>query len=304
MRLFSNSGQTAAIPANSSSDEAGEVIENSHTRRSGHGAKSRSLERYAGAPTTKIHQPSIELLPPYATPTSSTRRRFLSPFRSMKRRSRSSSSSNESHQFGSHVNQLNHLNHLNHMVVVNVGAGSEGGVAKAKASSQSGDSGTGGTELEHEMEQDDEEDEDEDEEEEGEELDELSLSYSQLSSSGCDEAESRAAEDQPAAEAATAARVSVATSGQHVADERRRNMLSLYSSSSEEQLWRIGDITLVDDTYSNYDPNNEAERMYRQVVGILRDEKEVCVLANSGGLNIGHAQALQFLYSLVLFFYG
>lgn len=36
-----------------------------------------------------------------------------------------------------------------------------------------------------------------------------------------------------------------------------------------------GNITLVDDTYSNYDPENDAERMFLQVVGILRDEKEV-----------------------------
>jgi len=162
-------------------------------------------------------------------------------------------------------------------VVVNVGASAAGGgVAKAKTSSQSGDSGTGGTELEHEMEQDDEDDDDEEEEEddgEGEELDELSLSYSQLSSSGCDEAEAPP-EDVPD-DRTVAATVAVVA-------ERRHNILSLYSSSSEEQLHcRLGDITLVDDTYSNYDPQNEAERMFLQVVGILRDENEVCVLANS-----------------------
>ncbi|XP_043656421.1 dystrophin isoform X16 [Drosophila teissieri] len=269
MRLFASSGQAATSPAlaHSSSDEAGEVIENSHTRRAGcsvlhsSGGKSRSLERYSGAP--KMHQQTLEMLPPYATPTCSTRRRLLAPFRSLKRRSRSSSSSNESHHFG---------NHLNNLVVVNVGAATaNGGVAKAKAkaSSQSGDSGTGGTELEHEMEQDD----DEEDEEEGEEMDELSLSYSQLSSSGCEEAEAPpgdVANDRQAAAVST-----VASCVQHAANERRRNILSLYSSSSEEQLHcRLGDITLVDDTYSNCDPQNDAERMFLQVVGILRDENE------------------------------
>lgn len=39
-----------------------------------------------------------------------------------------------------------------------------------------------------------------------------------------------------------------------------------------------GNITLVDDTYSNYDPENDAERMFLQVVGILRDEKEVGII--------------------------
>ncbi|EDX12329.1 GD19296 [Drosophila simulans] len=58
MRLFASSGQAATSPAlaHSSRDEAGEVIENSHTRRAGcsvlqsSGGKSRSLERYSGAP--------------------------------------------------------------------------------------------------------------------------------------------------------------------------------------------------------------------------------------------------------------
>ncbi|KRK02849.1 uncharacterized protein Dyak_GE25609, isoform D [Drosophila yakuba] len=265
MRLFAGTGEAATSPAlaHSSSDKAGEVIENSHTRRAGcsvlhsSGGKSRSLERYSGAP--KMHQQTLEMLPPYATPTCSTRRRLLAPFRSLKRRSRSSSSSNESHHFG---------NHLNNLVVVNVGAATaNGGVAKAnaKASSQSGDSGTGGTELEHEMEHDDDE--------EGEEMDELSLSYSQLSSSGCEEAEAPlgdVADDREAAVVST-----VASCVQHAANERRRNILSLYSSSSEEQLHcRLGDITLVDDTYSNCDPQNDAERMFLQVVGILRDENE------------------------------
>ncbi|XP_017007213.2 dystrophin isoform X14 [Drosophila takahashii] len=267
MRLFASSGQAATSPAmtHSSSDEAGEIIENSHTRtRTGRsalhssGGKSRSLERYSGAP-------KMEMLPPYATPTCSTRRRLLAPFRSLKRRSRSSSSSNESHH--------HFASHLNNLVVVNVGAATAGGgVAKAKASSQSGDSGTGGTELEHEMEQDDdEEDEEEEDEGEGEELDELSLSYSQLSSSGCDEAEAPPECPDVAHNPIVASAGTVAVA----VEERRRNILSLYSSSSEEQLHcRLGDITLVDDTYSNYDPQNEAERMFLQVVGILRDENE------------------------------
>ncbi|XP_034131906.1 dystrophin isoform X17 [Drosophila guanche] len=284
MRLFAATGTNGAVtvPATiSSSDEAGEIIENSHISRGGGGAggaaliysngknKSRSLERYAGAPR-------IELLPPYATPTGSTRRRLLAPFRSMKRRSRSSSSSADSH-----------------MIVVNLGAGGVAGgkataapnknknKATAKASSQSGDSGTGGTELEHELEPDDndedDEEEDEDEDDDGElELEhqssQLSLSYSQLSSSsGCAEEDQA---DAAAAAAAVADHTAVAAV-EHVAHERRRNMLSLYSSSSEEQLHcRLGDITLVDDTYSNYDPQNDAERMFLQVVGILRDENE------------------------------
>ncbi|XP_016960127.1 dystrophin isoform X12 [Drosophila biarmipes] len=266
MRFFASSGQAATSPAmaHSSSDEAGEIIENSHTHGMGRsalhhssGGKSRSLERYSGAP--KIHQQAVEMLPPYATPTCSTRRRLLAPFRSLKRRSRSSSSSNESHHFASHLSNL---------VVVNVGASSAGGgVAKAKASSQSGDSGTGGTELEHEMEQDEEDDDEEEEEDDdGEGEDELSLSYSQLSSSGCDEAE--APPEDVAEERTVAATVAAVV-------ERRPNILSLYSSSSEEQLHcRLGDITLVDDTYSNYEPQNEAERMFLQVVGILRDENE------------------------------
>ncbi|XP_026850423.1 dystrophin isoform X4 [Drosophila persimilis] len=286
MRLFPGSGTaTATVGASaaiSSSDEAGEIIENSHISRGGGGrggpggaliysngetGKSRSLERYAGAPR-------IELLPPYATPTGSTRRRLLAPFRSMKRRSRSSSSSGDSH-----------------MIVVNLGVTGAGGVGAAaaaggvptknknktttaKASSQSGDSGTGGTELEHELEPDDDDDDDDEEEEDEEDEEELeqqssqlSLSYSHLSSSsGCaDEDHTDAAADHTAAVSAV----------ELVANERRRNMLSLYSSSSEEQLHcRLGDITLVDDTYSNYDPQNDAERMFLQVVGILRDENE------------------------------
>ncbi|KRF83658.1 dystrophin isoform X18 [Drosophila virilis] len=307
MRLFAAT-TPAAMLSHSSSDEAGEIIENAHidasrkqrqsagagasatagtatgaealAGRSAAGAeagrdvgatiysnhsKSRSLERYAGPPS----QQQLQLqLPPCATPTGSTRRRLLSPFRSMKRRSRSSSSSGESQAY----------NHLA-VVVANAAAAAAAAAAttgQAKASSQSGDSGTGGTELEHELELDLELDHDE---QEHDESSQLSLSYSQLSSSGCDEAD---ADDEAATVAATHASqlaphstvVDVAL--QHAADEqRRRKILSLYSSSSEEQLHcRIGDITLMDDTYSNCDPQNDAERMFLQIVGMLRDENE------------------------------
>ncbi|XP_017846447.1 dystrophin isoform X14 [Drosophila busckii] len=271
MRLFTS----AAAPATRLSTEAGEIIENAHCRQkqsagaaavaevgatiySNH-SKSRSLERYAGSPALQQQQQQQQqlILPPYATPTSSTRRRLLSPFRSIKRRSRSSSSSADSQGY----------NHLA-VVVANAGAG-----VQAKASSQSGDSGTGGTELEHELELEMELEQDDDDEAE-----QLSLSYSQLSSSGCDEADADAdADDEAAAKttkvAASTQAIDVAL--QQAADERRRNILSLYSSSSEEQLHcRIGDITLMDDTYSNCDPQNDAERMFLQIVGMLRDENE------------------------------
>lgn len=312
MRLFAATSP-AAMLSHSSSDEAGEIIENAHIDTSirkqrqagGEGvaaaagtsgrtstraaatteprcsaidatiysnhSKSRSLERYAGAPS---HQQLQLQLPPYATPTGSTRRRLLSPFRSIKRRSRSSSSSGESQAY-------------NHLAVVVANAAAAATVSgQAKASSQSGDSGTGGTELEHELELELElEQEDQDDHDESSQL---SLSYSQLSSSGCDEPDADADDEA----AATTTVVTVATStptttATHsksvtdVADERRhRNVLSIYSSSSEDQLHcRIGDITLMDDTYSNCDPQNDAERMFLQIVGMLRDENEVCVLA-------------------------
>ncbi|KRG01230.1 uncharacterized protein Dmoj_GI23105, isoform M [Drosophila mojavensis] len=289
MRLFAATAPAATL-SQSSSDEAGEIIENAHidagrkqretARGGGKGAeaaeaaeagshvgatiysnhsKSRSLERYAGAPTQQQQQRQQLQQPPYATPTGSTRRRLLSPFRSMKRRSRSSSSSGESQAY-------------NHLAVVVANAAAAAAAAttstasgQAKASSQSGDSGTGGTELEHELELDLDLDHDE---EEHDGCSQLSLSYSQLSSSGCDEADA----DDEAASRSLAVDVAL----QHVADERRRrNILSLYSSSSEEQLHcRIGDITLMDDTYSNCDPQNDAERMFLQIVGMLRDENE------------------------------
>lgn len=309
MRLFAATSP-AAMLSHSSSDEAGEIIENAHIDTSirkqrqpaGEGvaaaagtsgrtstraaaateprcsaidatiysnhSKSRSLERYAGAPS---HQQLQLQLPPYATPTGSTRRRLLSPFRSIKRRSRSSSSSGESQAY-------------NHLAVVVANAAATATVSgQAKASSQSGDSGTGGTELEHELEL-----ELELEQEDHDESSQLSLSYSQLSSSGCDEPDADA--DDEAAATTTVPTVATSTptttathskSVTDVADERRhRNVLSIYSSSSEDQLHcRIGDITLMDDTYSNCDPQNDAERMFLQIVGMLRDENEVCVLA-------------------------
>ncbi|XP_034486590.1 dystrophin isoform X12 [Drosophila innubila] len=309
MRLFAATTPAATLSL-SSSDEAGEIIENAHieshrkqrqtagaaaavggtaatsaatvdaTIYSNH-SKSRSLERYAGAPS---HQQLQLQLPPYATPTGSTRRRLLSPFRSMKRRSRSSSSSGESQGY----------NHLA-VVVANAAAAAAAAAAtastgQAKASSQSGDSGTGGTELEHELELELElELALSHDGEEHDESSQLSLSYSQLSSSGCDEPDADAdadadADDEAAATAtnaqATHSIVVVDVDGdvaeQHVANEqRRRNMLSLYSSSSEDQLHcRIGDITLMDDTYSTCDPQNDAERMFLQIVGMLRDENE------------------------------
>uniref|UniRef100_A0A1A9V988 Uncharacterized protein n=1 Tax=Glossina austeni TaxID=7395 RepID=A0A1A9V988_GLOAU len=44
---------------------------------------------------------------------------------------------------------------------------------------------------------------------------------------------------------------------------------------STDETFYCGNITLVDDTYSNYEPQNEAEKMFLQVVGILRDENEL-----------------------------
>lgn len=239
-------------------------------------SKSRSLERYAGAPS---HQQLQLQLPPYATPTGSTRRRLLSPFRSIKRRSRSSSSSGESQAY----------NHL--AVVVANAAAAATASGQAKASSQSGDSGTGGTELEHELEL--ELELDQEDQEDHDESSQLSLSYSQLSSSGCDEPDADADADDEAAATTTVATVATstptttttATHSKSVTDDtderaRHRNVLSIYSSSSEDQLHcRIGDITLMDDTYSNCDPQNDAERMFLQIVGMLRDENEVCVFA-------------------------
>ncbi|XP_051863057.1 dystrophin isoform X17 [Drosophila albomicans] len=296
MRLFTATTPAATLSL-SSSDEAGEIIENAHIDDSGkrrqtaaaeggrdgataaaaaasvgatiysNHSKSRSLERYAGAPSHQQMQQQLQL-PPYSTPTSSTQRRLLSPFRSMKRRSRSSSSSGESQGY----------NHLA-VVVANATAASASTGHQTKASSQSGDSGTGGTELEHELELELELELDHDEEEH-DESSQLSLSYSQLSSSGCDEPD---ADDEAAPGAASASVahstpsiVVVDVAQQHVAnDQRRRNMLSLYSSSSEDQLHcRIGDITLMDDTYSTCDPQNDAERMFLQIVGMLRDENE------------------------------
>ncbi|XP_032597640.1 dystrophin isoform X10 [Drosophila grimshawi] len=304
MRLFAATTPAATMSHSSSSDEAGEIIKNAHIEagrrqrrhspgctaaagpdEGGAGAggatiysnhsKSRSLERYSGAPSQQQQKQQQQALPPYATPTSSTRRRLLSPFRSMKRRSRSSSSSGDSQAYNHHA-----------VVVANAAAAAPSAAnaaataaTAAKASSQSGDSGTGGTELEHELELELELDHDE---EEHDESSQLSLSYSQLSSSGCDEADA----DDEAATTATGTTAAATTHAshslnvdvalQHVVDERRRrNMLSLYSSSSEEQLHcRIGDITLMDDTYSNCDPQNDAERMFLQIVGMLRDENE------------------------------
>ncbi|XP_030374138.1 dystrophin isoform X14 [Scaptodrosophila lebanonensis] len=309
MRLFA--ATAAASPHSCSGDEAGEIIENSHIGDDGGGGvvvvvghnansnnsslsrrqrsskvnindatiysnlKSRSLERYAGAPPQQH-----EAAPPY-TPTLSARRRLLAPFRSLKRRSRSSSSSG-----GSRSRCDSQAYNL--VVVANVAATAAAAEAAtsngaAKASSQSGDSGTGGTELGHEHDYS---------RTSAAESSQLSLSYSQLSSSNesvgsCDvdvdvdvdvdeEADDEAAPSSSTATATTTSlNVTADVALQHVADERRRNILSIYSTASEEQLHcNLGDITLMDDTYSTCDPQNDAERMFLQIVGMLRDENE------------------------------
>uniref|UniRef100_A0A1A9ZXY1 Uncharacterized protein n=1 Tax=Glossina pallidipes TaxID=7398 RepID=A0A1A9ZXY1_GLOPL len=56
---------------------------------------------------------------------------------------------------------------------------------------------------------------------------------------------------------------------------------------STDETFYCGNITLVEDTYSNYEPQNEAEKMFLQVVGILRDENELNVIMNT--LHVGYA---------------
>lgn len=47
-------------------------------------------------------------------------------------------------------------------------------------------------------------------------------------------------------------------------------------SDSDISLNECCDMTLVDDDDFGYDPKNEAEMMFLQVVEMLRDEQEVC----------------------------
>lgn len=48
-------------------------------------------------------------------------------------------------------------------------------------------------------------------------------------------------------------------------------------SDSDISLNECCDMTLVDDDDFGYDPKNEAEMMFLQVVEMLRDEQEVCL---------------------------
>ncbi|XP_037952514.1 dystrophin-like isoform X2 [Teleopsis dalmanni] len=259
--------------------------------------KSRSLERYMRPPHTLA---TVQTL----TPNLNTRRRFLSPFKSLKRRSRSSSSSGagsrcETHDFAIafHTNENSTDNEATKAATSNIMQQQQQQQQqqqhqrqqhKHSTSSQSGDSGTGGTELEQECSRTS-----------AAESSQLSLSYSQLSSTassgsnGSNSRNSSSGEEsqQPAADSADMLmprhrqlckpRVTIDVD-EDVVDDVTQNaddtsfaisIEDLDESFTEENFY-CGNITLVDDTYSNYDPKNDAERMFLQVVGILRDENE------------------------------
>ncbi|XP_054726713.1 dystrophin-like [Anastrepha obliqua] len=287
--------------------------------------KSRSLERYAKPP----HATLLALEQESAiTPNldASPRRRFLSPFKALKRRSRSSSSSgggssrcdsrdvavaamlemqceqqrqpNEK-QREPRVEQLTTAQTLLQQHVA------KRAQHLHSSSSQSGDSGTGGTELEMELQ--------DCSRTSAAASSQLSLSFSQLSSGGdagdgdddsssdavvvdvekvrhecvidrntieSHPVERNAAASSPQAEQYGGKETTAITVVENDApddDETHNFSVSvddLDAPFAEESLYTIGNITLVDDTYSNYDPNNDAERMFLQVVGILRDENE------------------------------
>ena len=321
--------------------------------------KSRSLERYAKPPhslaaavaaATVTHHDLNEddgddeeeiyvAARRTLTPCLSTqRRRLLSPFVSMKRRSRSSTSSSgsRSHCDSREVNfnvmlpplklpgpmQQHIMEHQKSNGNINCLKTTKQNLGNS-ASSQSGDSGTGGTELEQDCSRTS-----------AAESSQLSLSYSQLSSASSATSLSKHSKishsPQPHThdhhdhdhETNTHDRhLNVlhndlhnshrdhdvhhtdvidnvnAVVEQHNNDDddieqpmQHNNAENLFRDSDRniDQHYRdsifstdefyCGNITLVDDTYSNYEPQNEAEEMFLQVVGILRDEKEVGTL--------------------------
>lgn len=288
-------------------------------------AKSRSLERYAKPPhaTLLALEHDATLTPNLNV---SPRRRFLSPFKSLKRRSRSSSSSGGgSSRCDSRdvavaamlALQREPTQEARVEQFTTAQTTLQQHVAKRaqhlhSASSQSGDSGTGGTELEMELQ--------DCSRASAAASSQLSLSFSQLSSGadGDGEVDDDSSSDTPAVGVDVERAVStplqspsgskrgacggegtnvvetnvkcadVATShmlaekqvvSADVDDDESHNFVvtvdDLDASFVEESPYTIGNITIVDDTYSNYDPKNDAERMFLQVVGILRDENEV-----------------------------
>lgn len=341
------------------------------TERHNEEYKSRSLERYAKPPHTlaaaaaaaldhheddgddeeEIYAAARRTL----TPSLSTqRRRLLSPFVSMKRRSRSSisSSGSRSHCDSREVNfnlmlpPLKLPGPMQHHIMEHQKSNSNINCLKNttkhmgnSASSQSGDSGTGGTELEQDCSRTS-----------AAESSQLSLSYSQLSSASSTHSLSKQSK-MSHSNTRSHSNVSIHIN-QHnndddddVDDDDVLNNLNNHDHSHnhhnedngielhkqhvdidyqhvvkaahqqyephcaleqefdhtvrgeeecnatnnklviDQQHYRdsvfssddfyCGNITLVDDTYSNYEPENDAERMFLQVVGILRDEKEV-----------------------------
>ncbi|XP_053969873.1 dystrophin-like isoform X2 [Anastrepha ludens] len=287
--------------------------------------KSRSLERYAKPPhATLLALEQESAITPNLN--ASPRRRFLSPFKALKRRSRSSSSSGGGSSrcdsrdvavaamLEMQCEQQRQPNEKQREPRVEQFTTAQTllqqHVAKRaqhlhSSSSQSGDSGTGGTELEMELQ--------DCSRTSAAASSQLSLSFSQLSSGGdagdgdddsssdavvvdvekvrheCvidrntierHSVEQNAATSSPQAEQYGGKETTAITVVEnHAPDDDETHNFSvsvddLDAAFAEESLYTIGNITLVDDTYSNYDPNNDAERMFLQVVGILRDENE------------------------------
>ncbi|XP_017474173.1 PREDICTED: dystrophin-like [Rhagoletis zephyria] len=314
-----------------------------HVQNAVAGVKSRSLERYAKPPHAAMLALEQESALTPNLNTSPRRRHFLSPFKSLKRRSRSSSSSGggssrcdsrdvtvaamlamqrehqllqQQHQHEQHEHQPGERDQQRAEQLTAAQTLLQQHVAKRaqhlhSTSSQSGDSGTGGTELEMELQ--------DCSRTSAAASSQLSLSFSQLSSGGDggdvdddSSIDAAAADVVAAAGRRECANVERSAAERHVAErqlveqsvadqstngvlmengvdrdvdvkeeeeEEARNFAVTVddldaSFAEEETLHTIGNITLVDDTYSNYDPKNDAERMFLQVVGILRDENE------------------------------
>uniref|UniRef100_A0A0A1XNJ6 Protein detached n=1 Tax=Zeugodacus cucurbitae TaxID=28588 RepID=A0A0A1XNJ6_ZEUCU len=291
-----------------------------HSNIAGLFVKSRSLERYTKPPhaTLLALEQDAALTPQLNV---SPRRRFLSPFKSLKRRSRSSSSSGggssrcDSRDVAvaamlalqrepAQEARVEQFTTAQTMLQQHVAKRAQ---HLHSASSQSGDSGTGGTELEMELQ--------DCSRASAAASSQLSLSFSQLSSGADGDGEvdddssstdalaivtggEERAASSPLPSSASSRRgacggqginvssthmqcIDVALAEKQVvgvADDESHNFAvtvdDLDASFAEESLYTIGNITLVDDTYSNYDPKNDAERMFLQVVGILRDENE------------------------------
>lgn len=346
---------------NSACNYTGRSRERNEPRHSGEEYKSRSLERYAKPPHSlaaavaaastahhdlheddgddeeEIYTAARRTLTPCL---STQRRRLLSPFVSMKRRSRSSTSSSgsRSHCDSREVNfnvmlpplklpgpmQQHIMEHQKSSGNINCLKTTKQNLGNS-ASSQSGDSGTGGTELEQDCSRTS-----------AAESSQLSLSYSQLSSASSTNSLSKHSKHSHSPhhhhhhhsphrhhhdhhdvihlnDVMNTQQQNLKVNDHHsthaghndddhsiiignsdaieendIAEQmHHKNAEKLFQDDRdmEEQHYRdsifstdefyCGNITLVDDTYSNYEPQNEAEEMFLQVVGILRDEKEV-----------------------------